>query len=171
MDLTAAKDIVDIVAGIVTALATVRAGGFAYYRFVKGRVFHPRLTVNAQARQLRVDATSYVLTTLEVANVGLSRIDLDDATLRVSSLVGHAVADAASVPQRVWLDTAQVLLAHTWIESGEKLTEQSLLTLPIGHNAPVLIDLRLVAQQVSLSATAIAEPASMQGGHDAIHDV
>lgn len=163
----ALKDIVDIVAGVVTTLAAVLAGGFAYYRFIKGRVFHPRFTVSAQARQLRVHTTDYLLSTLEVANVGLSRIDIDEATLRVCSLIGHAT-DAASAPDRVWLDTAQVMLAHTWIESGEKLTEQSLLTLPAGHSAPVLIDFRVVTQDVSLSASAIAAPAQIEGEHDAV---
>jgi hypothetical protein len=64
-----------------------------------------------------------------------------------------------------------VLQAHTWIESGEKLTEQSLLMLPIGHRAPVLVDFRVVSQKVSLSATAIAEPPLLEGGHDAVSDV
>jgi hypothetical protein len=162
----ALKDIVDLVAGAVTTLAAVLAGGFAYYRFVKGRVFHPRFTVSAQSRQLRVDTTNYLLSTLEVANVGLSRIEIDEGTLRACSLIGQTT-DAASAPALVWLDTAQVLLAHTWVESGEKLTEQSLLTLPVGHSAPVLIDFRVVTADVSLSASAIATPAKSEGEHDA----
>jgi hypothetical protein len=171
MDVTAVKDVVDIVSGVVTTLAAILAGGFAYYRFVRGRVFHPRLTVNAEARQLRVEATNYVLATLEVANVGLARIDLGQASLQVSSLVGRGDTKAASVPQVDWLHTTEVLQAHTWIESGEKLTEQSLLMLPIGHRAPVLVDFRVVSQKVSLSATAIAEPPLLEGGHDAVSDV
>jgi hypothetical protein len=152
------KDFVDIVSSVTTTLATILAGGWAYYRFVKGRVFKPRLTLSAKARRLRIDATDHLLSTIELSNVGLSRIDLDSATLRVCSLSGHAIADTVSVPQRVWLETCQVLLAHSWIESGEVLSEQNLIVLPLDHRAPVLIDCRVVAQGVSLSATAIAEP-------------
>jgi hypothetical protein len=154
----ATKDIVDVVSKIITALATILAGGWAYYRFVKGRVFKPRLTLTAKARQLHIRTTEYVLSTIELSNVGLSRVDIDSATLRVCSLLGNAIAETVSVPQRVWLDTCRVLLAHRWIESGEVVNEQNLLTLPLNHSSPILIDFRVVAQGVSLTVTAIAEP-------------
>lgn len=155
----AIKDIVDVVSNIVTAIATILAGVWAYYRFVKGRVFEPRLILTAQARRLRIQATEFVLSTVELSNVGLSRIDLDTATVRLCSLSGDGVPDAVSVPERVWLDTCQILLAHSWIESGEVLTEQNLLTLPADHGSPILLDFRVVAQGVSFTATTIAEPA------------
>lgn len=153
------KDIVDVVSHIITALGTILAGGWAYFRFLKGRVFKPRLTLTANARQLRVQATDYVLSTIELSNVGLSRIDIDAATLRFCSLPGSALAKTVSVPQRVWLDTCQVLLAHGWIESGEVLKEQHLLTLPLNHRSSILIDFRVVAHGVSFTAASIAEPA------------
>jgi hypothetical protein len=155
----ATKDIVDVVSKIITALATILGGAWAYYRFVKGRVFQPRLTLTAKARQLQIRTTEYVLLTIELSNVGLSRIDLDSTTLRVCSLVGNAVAKTVSVPRRVRLRTCRVLLAHSWIESGEVLNEQNLLILPPNHNSPILIDFRVVVQGVSLTATAIAESA------------
>ncbi|WNG45845.1 hypothetical protein F0U60_18310 [Archangium minus] len=167
MTLTAIKDIADIIADIITALAAIVAGAFAYYRFVKGRVFHPRLTLSAQARQFRIGAADYLLTTIEASNVGQSRIDLSDATLRVCSLEGHAGIGTVSEPQRGPVYTSRVLLAESWIESGKPLREQSLLTLPSGHDAPVLINLRVVAQGVSFTATAIAEPVQSKGGQRA----
>lgn len=152
------KDIVDIVSKIITASATILAGGWAYYRFVKGRVFKPRLTLTVSARQLRIHGTAYLLSTIELSNIGLSRIDISSATLRVTSLAGESVAKDASKPKRVRLDTSKVLLAHTWIESGEVLKEQNLLILPLGHCFPVVIDCRLVAKHVSFSARTIAPP-------------
>jgi len=152
------KDIVEIGSKIITALATILAGGWAYYRFVKGRVFKPRLTLTASARRLRIQGTEYVLSTIQLSNVGLSRIDIDGATLRVCSLSGRAVPELVTVPKRVWLDTSKVLLAHSWIESGEVLREENLLTLPLDQGFPILLDLRIVARGVSFTATAIAEP-------------
>ena len=152
------KDIVEIVSKIITALATIFAGGWAYYRFVKGRVFKPRLTLTASARRFRIQGTEYVLSTIELSNVGLSRIDIEGATLRVCSLSGKAVTKVLSVPQRVWLDTSRVLLAHSWIESGEVLREQSLITLPLDQRFPILLDFKVLARGVSFSAMAIAEP-------------
>src|ERR1041384_4805405 len=152
------KDVVDIGSNIIRASATILAGGWAYYRFVKGRVFKPRLILTLSARQLRIQDTDYVLSTIELSNVGLSRIDISGATLRVTSLAGQSAAKVASMPKRVWLDTSKVLLAHTWIESGEVLREENLLILPVRHCLPVLIDCRVVAKRVSFSARTIAEP-------------
>lgn len=152
------KDIVDVLSSAVTALATILAGAWAYYRFVKGRVFTPRLTLTVDARQSRIDAAAYVVATLNVANVGLSRVEIESATLRVSSLALEPVAGGVTEPRRVWLDTTRVLLAHSWIESGEVLKEQAMVTLPLDHRAPVVVDFRVVAHDVSFSAAAIAEP-------------
>ncbi len=156
------KDIVDVLAKSITALATILAGGWAYYRFVKGRVFHPRLILTANAKQLRIEATTYLLSTIELSNVGLSKIDIDAATLRACSLSAEPVPEIAVLPRRLWLDTSRVLLAHTWVEAGEVLKEQNLLTLPLNHRSPVLIDFRVVSRGVSFVATAIAEPASTE---------
>jgi hypothetical protein len=51
------KDIVKIISKIISALATILAGGWVYYRFVKGCVFKPRLTLIASARCLRIQGT------------------------------------------------------------------------------------------------------------------
>jgi len=161
------KDIVDVLSKAITALATILAGGWAYYRFVKGRVFHPRLTLTANAQQLRAETTTYLLSTIELSNVGLSRIDIKAATLRVCSLSAEAIPGIAVLPNRVWLDTSRVILAHTWIESGEVIKEQTLLTLPLGHRSSVVIDFRVVSQGVSFAATAIAQPAPTEPSTEA----
>jgi len=164
------KDIVDIGSKIITATATILAGGWAYYRFVKGRVFMPRLTLDVSARQLRIHDTDYVLSTIQLSNVGLSRFDISVADLRVTSLSGESAAEFVTVPKRVWLDTPKVLLAHRWIESGEVLREQNLLVLPVGHCLPVLIDCRVVSEGVSFSATTIATPLDIESSSsNALH--
>jgi len=152
------KDIVGIVSSVVTLLATILAGGWAYYRFVKGRVFKPRLTLTASARRFRANGTEYVLSTIELSNVGLSKIDIHGADLRVCSLSGKAVPERVTVPQRHWLRTRRVLLAHSWVESGEVLREQNLLTLPLDLGVPILVDIKVVARGVSFKATSVAVP-------------
>ncbi len=160
------KDVVQIFSNVVTALATILAGVWAYYRFVKGRVFEPRLTLTAKAHRLRIRTSEYVLSTVELSNVGLSKIDFNNATLRVCSLSGNAEPDLLKVPKRVWLDTLGILLAHSSIESGEVLTEQNLLVLPSGHDLPILLDFRVVAQGMSFTASIVAEPAAAESAND-----
>jgi hypothetical protein len=156
------KDIVDIISKIITVLATIGAAGWAFYRFVKGRVFKPRLTLTVSARRLRMKGTEYVLYIVELSNVGLSRIDIDSADLRICSLTGKADAELVGVPQRDSLGTCQVLLAHSYVESGEVLREENLLILPVDQSFPILLDFRVVARGESFTATAIAQPSDTE---------
>lgn len=158
MDTDTIADVAGIVSSVVTTFATVLAGGWAYYRFLKGRVFKSRLTLVLTASQIRVQGTAYVLSVIEIANVGLSSVDLSNGTLRFRALTGKSGEDSAAVPGSTWLETSNVLLAHTWIESAETLAEQHLLILPATHRVPVQVDLRVVSRGVSFSASAIAMP-------------
>lgn len=153
-----AKDIVDIFSKSVTAIATILAGGWAFFRFVKGRVFKPRLTLTVSARQLCTEGTAYLLSTIQLTNVGLSRVDIAGATLRVCSLSGEPDAELVATPELAWLETPRVLLAHSWIESGEALREENILILPLNHRLPVHVDCKVLSRGLSFTATAIAIP-------------
>lgn len=156
--MTRVAEFADIASSIVAVVATVLAGGWAYYRFLKGRVFHSRLTLSLTTSRVSVHGTEYLLSVIEVSNVGLSSVDLGSGTLRFRELAGKARNDSVVIPGSVWLDTSNVLLAHTWIESGEKLAEQHLLILPARHRLPVQADLRVVSGGVSFSVSSIAMP-------------
>ena len=151
------KEIVEIVSHGITAVATVSAGAWAYYRFVKGRVFKPRLILSASARRVNMESNRYVLSSVELSNVGLSRVDIDSAILRISALSSGPFAEV-SVPSRTWLGTSRVLLAHTWIESGEVLKAQTLLALPAGDERPAVVDYKVVVGDVSFRTEAFVVP-------------
>jgi hypothetical protein len=157
------KDIVDIASKGVTTLATILAGGWAYYRFLKGRIFHPRLTLIVSAKRLNEGGTDYVLSRVELKNSGLSRISFEPASLRIGALTGVARTNAAALPRFAWLGTFGVLQAHAWIDSGETLTDEHLLILPAGQtSSPTMVIVRVVADNISFSATAIADRATVE---------
>jgi hypothetical protein len=153
-DLKDIRDFVDIVFKSIAAIATIVGGAWAYYHFIKGRVFKPRLTLSTSARRLQTQGTEYVLSTIELSNVGLSRIEIASADIRVCSISGTAV----DLPQLIWLKTVNVLLAHSSVEPGEILKEQNILALASDQNLPILLDFRVVAKGISFTATTIAEP-------------
>jgi len=156
------KDFIDIVSKLITAIATILAGAWAYYHFIEGRVFKPRLTLSLSARRLRTNGVEYILSIIELSNVGLSRIEISNADLRVCSLSSGAVVGAVAFPQKVWLKTLSVLLAHNSVESGETLKEQNILISASSlQEFPILIDFRVVAKGISFTATTIAEPTAM----------
>jgi hypothetical protein len=165
-DLKKIRDFVDIVFKSITVIATIVGGAWAYYHFIKGRVFEPRLTLSTSARRLRTQGTEYVLSTVELSNVGLSRIEIAKAEIRVCSLSGTAVTEAVGFPKLTGLKTVNVLLAHSAVESGETLKEQNILTLASDQNLPILLYFRVVAKGVSFTAKTIAEPSDQDDADD-----
>jgi hypothetical protein len=151
------KDIVDIASKGVTMAATFLAGGWAYYRFIKGRVFYPRLTVAVSAKRLNSGGIEYVQSKIELKNSGLSKVTFDPVSLRIGWLSGNPLANAAVVPKFTWLGTFGVLQAHSWIDSGEILTDENLHILPPTQTAPTMVIVRVVADNVAFSATAMAD--------------
>lgn len=148
---------IDIISKAVTILATILAGAWAYYRFLKGRVFKPRLALAVMGRRLRIRSTEFVLSTIELSNVGLSNLEIKHATLRVCSLSGEAISNKASQPKLEWLGTYEVLRAHNWIEPGEVIKEQHLLILPVNHDFTISLDCKIVTGRVAFTAMAIID--------------
>lgn len=150
------KDLFDIASKTVTMLATIFAGLWAYYRFVKGRVYKPRLTLTVTARRIRIDKLECVVSTVELANVGLSRVGIKVADLRVSKLNKKTTEQEAYIAESSWMLTERILLAHSYIESGEKITEQIMFI--VNTDAPIVLNFRVTSNDVSFTATTIAEP-------------
>jgi hypothetical protein len=142
------KDIVSIISNIVTILATILAGLWGYYRFVKGRVFKPRVSLAIVARCIQSDSINYVACTLEVNNVGLSKVDIDKAHVRLCLLSGGG--------QRSHIATRKVLRAHTWIEPGATLSEQEVIDC-MNREGIAIAEFRVVISNTAFKATTIIE--------------
>src|SRR5437588_9561555 len=76
---------------IATVAGLIIGGLFAYYKFFKGRVFVPRLETCLTVKSICKDNTGYLIASLELKNVGLSRVDIHQkgTALRVSSCAGR----------------------------------------------------------------------------------
>src|SRR5215510_7266950 len=92
------KDIFDAVSHIITSVATILAGAWAYYRFVKWHVFKPRLTLITTGRRLHPN-NGLCSSILELSNVELSRVDIDSAILRICTLSGKPMAKEMILPR------------------------------------------------------------------------
>ena len=136
--LESTKNIMSIISGVATTLATVFAGLWGYYRFVKGRVFEPRVSLAIVARCLRSDSMNYVACTMEVKNVGLSKVDIDKAHITLYLLSGEF--------ERSHLVTRKVLVAHAWLEPGATLNEQEVIAF-VNRHGIILAEFRIVGSR------------------------
>jgi hypothetical protein len=134
------KDFTAGIGSIVTAGAVVVGGFVAYYKFVRGRTYRPRLAVDLAGQWRRLGQSDVLHVRVRVTNIGASMVALNQygsglqvsfpaATeyneftwerVRLSSGAPH-VDD----PERVF----EVLLEHKWIEPSETVSDDLLLDL------------------------------------------
>jgi hypothetical protein len=143
------KDVTAGISSIVTALAVIVGGSWAYFKFVRGRTYEPRLAVELVGEWRKIGGNDVLHVRIRVSNVGSSYLALNQygTGLRVSfpaedqdrdevvwdmvplrSNAGDAVPKEAgserdSLPAR----TFNVLVEHEWIEPGETVFDDLLL--------------------------------------------
>jgi hypothetical protein len=147
---SALKDI-EMVARIA---AVIVVGGWAYMKFVRGRVFHSRLELDvAGSAQARVDQATLAIS-IKVKNVGLSRVDIHQkgSGLRVLNEKKSAPKGIISAE---WhhLGTFPILENHSWIEPGETVGEEMLVILPNDALNYVLLELHVASGEMVWAAT------------------
>ena len=139
------KDVADIVGSAVTALAVIVGGSWAYFKFVKGRTYRPRLEVNLFGQWREVDGAQRYHARITVRNIGASVVRLlqRGTGLRVNLLAD----DQPRPPGRAkWrkAGTFRIFLEHDWIEPGETVSDDLLLDPGMSGPALVMLEARLV---------------------------
>jgi hypothetical protein len=123
-----AKTVADIVGTLITALAVIVGALWAYYRFVKGRTYRPRLEVSMGGEWFTVDGKRLLLARVRLKNIGASVVELlqKGTGLRVSTL-----GDSGSPGTVSWIQghVYTILDEHAWIEPGETVSDDVLLRL------------------------------------------
>jgi hypothetical protein len=142
---------------IVETVAVIVGGIWAYYKFFRGRTFKPRLEPAISGRASEAKGLTNVLISVELKNVGLSKVAIskEGSAMRVFA-TDPAKTDGVAVWQRAI--TVGVFEKHGWIEPGETITEQALISVAgIGHKA-IKLELRLVGNHIEWNALSIIEP-------------
>lgn len=139
------KTVVEIIGTSVTAVAVVVGAIWAYFKFVKGRTYRPRLSVGLSGQWLVIDGKPMLMARITVKNLGASVITLRQfgTGLRVSALAGEQPAPPTPA---TWdeLRVFEVLREHEWIEPAETVSDDLLLDLGLPRPATTLFEARLV---------------------------
>ena len=140
-------------------VAIIAAGIVGYYKFLRGRVFRPRLEIEVSSSLLLVGNRQYIKVAGIIKNTGASRIDFDlaNSALRVFAAperVGE-IADSINWEQIGILDLGG---RHSWIEPAETVCENWLITLPVTASNPAFrSELRVAGKKTAWYADAIVE--------------
>lgn len=137
--------VLDIISTAVTTLAVVVGALWAYFKFVRGRTFRPRLEVGLRGQWRVIEGQPWLQAQVSVKNIGASVVSLLQAGtgLRISAISESqepAPADASWSSLRVF----SILEDHEWIEPGETVSDALLLNLGTGGPILTRFDARLV---------------------------
>jgi hypothetical protein len=128
-----------------TVAALIVGGMFAYYKFFKRRLFVPRLELGLSARSICKDQTSYLVVSLKLKNVGLSRVDIHQkgTALRIRWAENLLVTKTDSVTWKK-LRSFSIFERHAWIESGEPIREELMIAAPRCNRLAFRLEFRLI---------------------------
>lgn len=134
------KTLTDILGTVVTAVAVIVGGLWAYFRLIKGRTFRPHVEVGVSAQWLGREGELGLKISVQLKNIGAAKVALlrQGTGMRLRRISGdqeEAPAEAS------WEDLGgvyEVFLHHEWIEPGETVLDDLLIRLPDPVLVPVI---------------------------------
>jgi hypothetical protein len=124
------KTATDVASNIVTSVAVLVGGVWAYFKFIKGRTFAHRAELDVSP-SLETSADSlYLSVTITLKNTGLSKLPLND-NMKVTRLFGltHVANGAVSAAKWERVLTVPILDQHAWLEAQETVTDTVVYSL------------------------------------------
>jgi len=120
---------------VVTALALIIGGIWAWLKFFRGRTFRSRIELAVSAGIVISGTSKFLKATMQMKNVGLSQVILrTDVTFLDVFLIDVAtVRPADDVYSARWGEpraTFNVFQDHGWVEPGEEISDELLVQLP-----------------------------------------
>jgi hypothetical protein len=126
------------IGSLITAFAVIIGGYWAWFKFVRGRTFVARLSIELDGQWRHTDGMTVLHVRVRVRNIGASKVALNQfgSGLQVGFPYGawyHRVEwdkirwDEGAEPDKPC--RFKVLKDHTWIEPGETVADELLLHL------------------------------------------
>lgn len=149
---TQTKDFTDAFRNVTQGLAFIAAGIWAYFKFRKGRTFQERLIPVVSGKFAFIDGTAYLVATTEVKNVGLSKIEFDQAgcALVVFEYTQGTISEIHTVTDKRLTSFDVFDEKDRPVEPNEVIAQQTLIAIP----GPVHLAYRLKLEIRSLSGYA-----------------
>lgn len=140
------SDLLSAAESAATIVALAVGGVWAYFKFVKDRVYRPRLDVTIEAGTVLLEDKPHVACRLSVKNIGTSKVRLlqEGTGLRVSSMAG--MAQNFIEPDWEAKKVHEVFKEHEWIESSETIRHEVIFQIASESQLPLLLEARLVCR-------------------------
>ena len=150
-------EILEITGKIVTTLAILIGGFWAYYKYIKGRLFHPRLELFIDGKIIRLESNAQLLLNYEIKNVGLSKVDIDKDASGIRVMKYYPQDDSLEIESVEWenIGSFPVLEKHSWVESKEIIKDSNLFSISETQDIVYKANIRIVGKGKSWDAGSI----------------
>ena len=148
-----------LVESLLTSLAILAGGAWAYFKFFKGRTFRERLEIQVTAKMQNINEKRIVVASLKVSNIGFAKIPIEEKGTGLNVLIcDFGEADYNWAKGGKWNDvaTVSVLRGHSWIEPGESIIDQQIFLLPSTPTEAIKFTLQVVSKKQSWTAVFIS---------------
>jgi len=130
-----------LVQSVITSLTILVGGCWAYFKFIKGRVYRPRLElgVNCEVYSHNNNVV-YLHIKATLKNLGLSKVSIDKESSSIRLYMACNLDDNDSLSETAFetewarIGTFSILDEHDWIEPTEVIQSQKMLQL-LGNNS------------------------------------
>jgi hypothetical protein len=152
------KDVIAAVNDTIRTVAIVVGGVFAYVRFLRGRVLHPKLTLSLECKLVKLNGEGAMQVTAAWLNSGSFRMIFSescDATLTVYAIDRAVWSKPTEAGEILWtagkhreldlLIKEGVKQADIVLEPGEGYETTALVPLPTGPWVAYRVDLSVVS--------------------------
>ncbi len=151
------ENILDDLQKVFTILAIVIGGLWAYFNFFKSRVYRVRVEPMISGKVFDKDGKTHLIVKLQLKNAGLSKVDIQHkgTGFRVFTYKEKGQNPDTQPVESERLGTFPIFEDHGWIESGETIVEEQLVSIQNGHHFAFLLELRIVAHRVSFKTKSV----------------
>jgi len=151
MDIEILKDASAIAVDVATVCALLFGALWTYFHFLRGRTYTPRLELEVEGVVAEINSATCVRVHLQVANVGLSRVNLTQEGAGILFSAYPQENFKAVTHQALWAEPTvfPILEKHDWIEPRERLDEEVLIAVPTQKVIAWKIEAVLVNVQLS----------------------
>jgi hypothetical protein len=128
------KTVAEIVQAAITSGAVVVGSVWAYFKFIKGRTFRPRVNPEIDAAWLGTEGGLGLHVLLRLENIGGTKVGLGKRGTGVQ--ISHVAKEQDDAPADTQWELSRgfdAFATHEWIEPGETITDELLIRVPTKH--------------------------------------
>ena len=148
---------------LATIAAILLGGIWSYFKFVKGRIFHPRLEPNVAGRILHANNRTYLLAQLKLKNPGASKVELSHSSSALelyydnNKILDERQLHSLSFFGMPWEEPTSfdVFEEHDWVEANETIEDSKLIVVAKKDHLAIKLELVIDSSKQTFTSTTI----------------